>query len=73
MLREKSWRKWIYVPNLLLALLLIGASVKESYSMTADQLKAILLSTTLCVAVPEIILSLLLLIGLFFKSYRLWV
>lgn len=73
MLREKSWRKWIYAPNLLLALLLIGASVKESYSMTADQLKAILLSTTLCVAVPEIILSLLLLFCLLFKSYRLWV
>lgn len=71
MLMRKRWkfpyRLLLYLPNIILLLLLIIVSVNERYTLDAALLKGYLLTTTLCVAIPECIVAVLLLLGFFLK------
>ena len=65
--RWSKWRRIIFaLPNLSLLLALTFSAVNESYTMTADAVKGFLLSATLCLAVPEALLALVLCVS------RLW-
>ncbi len=59
-----KWRGLYYVPFVVLALLLLATGLFESYSPSADQWKAGLLSAALTLLIPELILQLFLLLAL---------
>lgn len=74
LLRERwrfPYRFLLYLPNIILLLLLIIVSVNEQYTLDAALLKGYLLTTTLCVAIPECIVAVLLLLGFFLKQKKM--
>jgi len=76
MLLRSRWSPWarrlFYVPNIVLALLLVYAGVFETYSMQADRWKGLLLAASLCVLVPETLLWLCLLLASALRKWPRW-
>lgn len=65
-----GWKRWlVYVPSAILSLLLILTAANESYSMAADHWKGRLLSVTLAILVPQVLLALLLIVGHFVRRW----
>ena len=63
-----GWKRWlVYVPSAILSLLLILTAANESYSMAADHWKGRLLSVTLAILVPQVLLAPLFIVGHFVR------
>lgn len=64
----KHWRRClVYIPSVILSLLLLVTAINESYSVAADHWKGRLLSFTLVILVPQLLLALSLGIGRLLK------
>ena len=74
MLLRNRWnfpyRFLLYLPNIILLLLLVIVAVNESYTLDAALIKGYILSATLCLAIPECMVAILLLLGFFLKRKK---
>lgn len=72
---RKHFSSWIcrcfYLPNVALALWLVAQAVNEDYSPEADYAKGLSLTLTLCLVVPELLLSAFLGLGALFRRWRI--
>lgn len=64
---RKYWRWALYLPNVVLFAALSYVAASESYTVEATYWKGLLLTWTLCIAIPEALVALLMLPGLFFR------
>lgn len=58
---KRVWRTLVYLPNVLLSLALMAMAFNESYSSAADYWKGTLLTLTLCLSIPQVVMVVLLL------------
>ena len=66
---RKSWRWVLVVPNVILFLALVALAINESYTTEAMYWKGVVLTWTLCIAIPETILALFLWGGRAFRKH----
>ena len=69
--RLKGWRRFaFYLPNIIVILAVTITGLTESYSASADRWKALLLTVTFCMCIPETITALLTLLYLPLRRWR---